>query len=90
MDAAGNGLLSKVKELVEVHGADVNTTSRSLSSALMFAARKGDLCIAAYLLEKGADTSLTNIDKDTAFSIAQKKGHDDLTTMIAKLGSHSI
>lgn len=70
-----NGDIPIVKKLIE-HGANVNATTKTGSTALFFAAQKGETETVKLLLEKKADTHKALNQGDTPlciFSLFQLK-----------------
>jgi ankyrin repeat protein len=82
MFASTGPYLPTVTLLVE-HGAEVNATDAGEQwSSLMFAAGEGQTEVVLYLLERGADPTLKDIDGDTAASFAGQRGHGALARLL--------
>lgn len=86
IDAIREGSLEKVKTLV-AKGADVNSRTRSGSTALMFAAESNRPAIAAFLLDKGADANAKNGENNTALIYAAAKGNVGVARVLLKHGA---
>lgn len=69
--------------LLLVYGASPNARGRDMLTPLHICARNADIKTLNVLLEAGADTSLTSPDNETAFEIAQQKGHDSIVRRLA-------
>jgi ankyrin repeat protein len=70
------------------HGADVNVQSDGYgSSPLMLAAVQGQTETVAALLEKGADTSLTNHAGQTALITAAREGYIEIVQALLAAGA---
>ncbi|CAG9856978.1 unnamed protein product [Phyllotreta striolata] len=72
--AAAAGHLAIVKLLI-LHGAKVNTTTRTNSTPLRAACFDGHLDIVQYLVQHGADIEVANRHGHTCLMIACYKGH---------------
>ena len=82
MFAASGKNLPAVKLLVK-YKAKVNAIdSNEHWTPLMWAAAEGQIEVVHYLLEKGADPLLKDVDGDTAESFAKKKNHQAVANMI--------
>lgn len=83
--AASGGYVEVVRFLLE-HGASPATDQRidgipditNMGPAIYVAAHEGHVEIADMLLKNGADKNQRNQDGQTALSIAEKKGHDQI------------
>jgi ankyrin repeat protein len=64
-------------------GANINARDESLSTALMFAARRGKVDLVTLLLSKGADAKMKNCHDKTAASLAQSGGYTALARQLA-------
>ena len=71
---ASNGTLEQVRKVVEVYGADINTTSDD-DCALWRACRLGRLEICKFLLEKGANVHIAD---ERCFRIAKQHRHVEI------------
>ncbi len=73
---AASGPFPETVALLLDHGATINAIdSNEHFTALMWAAAEGQAEVVALLLKHGADSSLKDIDGDTAESFAAKNGH---------------
>ena len=72
--------------LLIANGADVNTKTKDVSTALMFAADRGYYDIVKVLLANGADVNVINKWGMTALMFAYLKGHYDIVIELAQRG----
>jgi ankyrin repeat protein len=70
-----------VRELVS-HGAEVNHKGSDGRSALMWACASGKIETVMYLLEQGADYTLTNSEGLTALDWAEDAEHKEIAELI--------
>mmetsp|Transcript_19756 Transcript_19756/g.66702 ORF Transcript_19756/g.66702 Transcript_19756/m.66702 type:complete len:229 (+) Transcript_19756:231-917(+) len=71
--------------LLEDVGVDVDARNKAGRTALMFAAKYGQLELASLLLEAGADVSLRMKDDSSAFDWAVLGGHQPTMELLARL-----
>ena len=92
-NAASDGKLEIVRHLIS-QGADVNVRGawtldwsplyRSLGcTPLHLAANEGYLDIVKYLISHGADVNAKNNGDDTALSLAEKRGHREIVSLLS-------
>jgi len=81
--ACSSGNYESVHSLVKA-GANINVvaTVNKSSTPLMRAVMSGNSKIVKLLLEKGADRNAQTTDGETALSIAEKSGHDDIAQLL--------
>lgn len=85
--AAIDNDLSKVK-LLTGKGTSVNIKDNSGYTALHYAARAGNIEIAKYLLDSGADpNSRTKTGRDTPLHRAAYQGHDVMVSLLLQRGA---
>lgn len=65
-------------EQLLIAGADVNKRNKAGWTALMKAVNSGTPETVQLLIEHGADKTAKNIYDETAFTLAQKRGHQDI------------
>ena len=80
-DAASHGRLDRVKELVEANPALVNGLDRK-GTSLRRAAAAGHLVIVQYLLDNGADETLSDADGKLALDYARENGHQAIVDLL--------
>ncbi len=68
----------------------VNMSDNGSNTALMVAAKNGDIDIAKSLLELGADISMCNKDGNTALIIANKNYHLNIGSILKKISEASV
>jgi len=73
---AGN--LQKLKDLVEKHGANINSRNRPGESLLLMSIKAGHKYMANYLLDKGANIDTPNTSKVTPLMAAAFNGDVDM------------
>ncbi|MFH1116297.1 MAG: ankyrin repeat domain-containing protein, partial [Pseudomonadota bacterium] len=61
---------------------NVNARNETGKTAVMFAASEGQPEVVETLLKAGADPDLKDKDGDTAASLAKKKGHYDVVSIL--------
>jgi Fem-1 family protein b len=83
--ASSHGHLETVVYLVQTGKADVNHSTRSLSTPLRAACFNGRLHIVQYLVENGADYNLANKFDNTCLMIAAYNGHLDVVKFLLRL-----
>jgi ankyrin repeat protein len=72
------GAIGKARLLLD-HGADINAVDEEFrSTPLGFAARWGQRSMVTFLLERGADRTLSAAPWATPLAWARKKGHADI------------
>ena len=75
-------LLDTVEFLIK-KGSDVNKVHEDMWSALMLACEKGNEDVVKFLvLSDGLDTTLTNVDRETAKDIAKINGFHDIAYLL--------
>lgn len=76
-------------QLLREHGADVNWQRGILArTPLMQAVEMGHLEIVEYLLQAGADVSITDTEGSTAPDIARRKGNTRATALLERVEQH--
>ncbi|HSR52867.1 MAG TPA: PQQ-binding-like beta-propeller repeat protein [Acidobacteriota bacterium] len=89
-EAARQGDVAELERLLD-EGADINAVTRYNSTALHFAADKGHLEAVRFLLEKGADTNITDsFYQTTPLTWALSKGHDDIALLLIEKGAENV
>ena len=68
-------------------GANVNATAENGTTALMMAAREGQLAMLLLLLEHGADPKYESPYGHSALSMAVDRGHKEIEAMLRKAGA---
>lgn len=77
VQAAMNGNLQQVKELLDSRRIDVNAMTRRGNTALMFAARNGHTDVVNTILENtSANPALRNRAGKSAYELAIESGHE--------------
>lgn len=84
--AAAAGHMGAVQSLV-VHGAKVNSTTRTNSTPLRAACFDGHFEIVRFLIHLGADIELANRHGHTCLMIACYKGHLDIAAYLVACGA---
>ena len=80
---AAEGELAKARLLVD-HGANINAIDEEYrSTPLGLAARRGQRALVAFLLERGADPTLSAAPWSTPLAWAHKRGHADIAALLA-------
>ncbi|XP_076465034.1 NAD-capped RNA hydrolase NUDT12-like isoform X2 [Babylonia areolata] len=87
-DSAAIGNVEEVKSLVAGAVAKDAKNERGWT-ALMFAARNGQLPVIQALVEKGCDVNIMNASGQTALDIASFWNHTDSATYLQKHSTHS-
>lgn len=73
------------------NGANINAIDpESGWTALMYAARDGDLEVTAFLLEKGALVDIIDYSDRTAYKIALENGYKELAALIKKYSQTNV
>ncbi|KAK7115340.1 NAD-capped RNA hydrolase NUDT12-like [Littorina saxatilis] len=87
-DCAATGKVDEVKSLL---GGAVSKDSKNERgwTALMFAARNGQLPVIEVLVEKGCDVNIMNASGQTALDIASFWNHTDSAAFLQKHSTHS-
>lgn len=88
LDAAGDGNLQLLKDLL--HGypyTDINAGDRCGSSALHYAAEKGRLEVAKFLVDQGATVNVTNMWEKTPLHEAANQGHEEVVMFLVENGA---
>jgi ankyrin repeat protein len=81
MLASAEGNMQRVQDLLN-YGVEINATSLSRSTALMYAVRNNHLNVAKALIDAGADINAKSDKKSTALSIASKFGHSEIASYL--------
>src|SRR5262245_48464482 len=88
LEAARTGNLQRVQELLN-KGADIQTKNKYGTTPLFFAAAKGHLEVARFLLEKGADPNQKDtFYGSTAIEWAAQEGHFDVVKLLLQKGAN--
>lgn len=83
LNAAIVGCLPVIRYLVEEKKIDINATSKVWKETALYKAADGHYTeLARYLLEKGIDRSVRDINGKTALAVAQEKGFTDIVSLI--------
>jgi len=82
MVAAQHNQLAVARKLVATRKCDVNATTRSGATALMFAAQAGHAEFASFLLSHGADPNARRDDGLTALYKAVQHEHSDVVNVL--------
>ena len=83
------GNVAIVKTLVEKTELDVDQQGKTGKSLLLWACYFGKSDVVKYLLDTGADYSITDNSGDSALQIALKRGFRDIATMLRNYGATS-
>ncbi len=90
LQAARKSDLAKVKALLD-QGTDVNSKSAYGSTALFFAADRGNTQMVALLLERGANPNVKDTFYGaTALTWAASKGHAEIARMLLAKGAEGV
>ena len=84
--AVSHGHISVVKELINA-GAEINRGTRRRVTPLMLAAARGNAELVGFMLSKGADTSLRDVEGWTAGTYARQGGHTQRDRKSTRLNS---
>ena len=76
----------EVKKLIS-EGCDSNVKESDGYSALMLAAKSGNIEIVGLLLDNGADVNSRSFNRDSALIIAAGRGHAEIVTLLIKKGA---
>ncbi len=74
------------RELI-AHGAEINHQANLGQSALMVATENGERETVAFLLQYGADVTLTAEDGSTTFTLAEQYELTDIAELLRHVGS---
>jgi ankyrin repeat protein len=86
-DAAGNGDMVKVMELLTAEPSLIDARDRMEKTPLHWAAQGGQLAVAKYLVALGANVNAANIQKETPLVYAAEGGHLKLAKMLVASGA---
>ena len=84
--AVRSGNLVRLKELIEQHGANIETPNTSKVTPLMTAAYLGNLAMVNRLLEKNANIHAVDQLKKTAIVYAAGSGHTEVVARLLEAG----
>ena len=87
--AARHGIIYSVDYLL-VRGADIDYKILNGNTALMEAAKMGQMRTVVALLEAGANTGLTNKEGKTAGDVAEDSGHGLIARLLNDVGSVTL
>jgi len=82
LEAARNGMLEQVEELIKIDKQCVNATDKHGNTALIFAANKGHLECAQALIAAGAQVDLANEHGVTALEMAADMDHPEIIKLL--------
>ena len=82
LQAAKNGNIFKVKELLKKKKVQIETTSKDGYTALIYSSAKGHADIVAFLLTQGANKEATDNDGVNALDYAKKKRHESVVKLL--------
>ncbi len=85
--AAKSGDVSFLKKNIEADKSWVTKKWPDGTTLLIYAARKGQLKAVKYLISAGADVNASNNDGETALSVAEDEGHDDVVDLLKQNGA---
>ena len=80
--ASANGFIDVVKYLVNELHCDIDPKNKSLSTPLSWAAFNGQKSVVEFLLEKGADFNLKNINGKKPSELAYDSGFYDVSDIL--------
>ena len=80
--ASANGFIEVVKYLVNELHCDINAKNKSLSTPLSWAAFNGQKKVVEFLLEKGADFDVKNINGKKPSELAYDCGYYDISDIL--------
>ena len=80
--ASANGFIEIVKYLVNELHCDINIKNKSLSTPLSWAAFNGQKAVVEFLLEKGADFDVKNINGKKPSELAYDCGYYDVSDIL--------
>ena len=84
LGAAKNGHLQVVKYMLTTHKVNINSQDDEKNTALILAAIFNQPLVVEYLLQQGADSSITGIGNKTALEKSVEKKHDRVTDILQK------
>ena len=87
LKATARGEITKVRDLLDKEGADINFQNERGMTALDFAARSGDLELVKDLIHRGAAVSLKTNKGKTAMDIAKEHKHYDVAKELRDNGA---
>lgn len=85
--AAAKGEYSKVVNLVEKKGANVNAKNKARWTALAYAAKYNHIEIVKFLVEKNADVNKKINTGETALQVALKRGNEEVSDFLIENGA---
>ena len=80
--ASANGFIEVVKYLVNELHCDINAKNKSLSTPLSWAAFNGHKSVVEFLLEKGADFDVKNVNGKKPSELAYDCGFYDVSDIL--------
>ncbi len=90
LGAVLDGNLEYTKMLITQYKANVNAQDAHGASPALYAAKRNDLNILKYLVEKGADLRLSDLLNKTPLSWAQYNKNDEMITFIEDQSKSSL
>lgn len=84
------GLQTKVAAVLINRKLDVDATDFNGETALIKAARRGDLSMAQLLVSKGAKIHVSNVGKDTPLTEAARCGHIEVVELLLSHGADPL
>ncbi len=83
---AASKSVKMVREFIEA-GSYANLADDKGTTALMVAARRGDMAMIRYLIDQGADVNAKSVDMRTALMFAYESGHFDIVKLLLSSGA---
>ena len=77
------------KLLIEAENAQLNLQTKDGETALILASQGGNKEVVQFLIDAGADLSITNKDK-TASQWAAEEGHEEIVQLLAVVGQPKL
>mmetsp|Transcript_42921 Transcript_42921/g.118705 ORF Transcript_42921/g.118705 Transcript_42921/m.118705 type:complete len:142 (+) Transcript_42921:1-426(+) len=87
VSAIFHGRATQAEVILTKTEMNINSAGITGNTPLMFASMWGQLDSVRFLLEAGADTTLTNVDGDNAVSLAAKGGHRSVVRLLRDFGA---
>ncbi|XP_059488485.1 uncharacterized protein LOC132204174 isoform X2 [Neocloeon triangulifer] len=85
--ASINGKLDNVQYLLGLNGFSVGKKGKNGKTALHWAAQKGHIAVAKFLLSKGADVNALNNDNDTPLTLAALFSNEETCRFLVDSGA---